>query len=368
MRRQIRGATVTLKHVQTIQRGDKVYRYLRLPGQPRLRLPDLPPDHPEFLRAYADAVKTPPQVVRAKAGTIRAVIETYLRSDKHKLHSEGYRKIVLRHMDAIRAQADDAQMRDLRPEHIQADLRPLTPVQARDRMKAWRLLCAHALDLSLIPADPSEGVRRPMPVRHVGHPAWTRDQVTAFRAKWPIGTPQRAIMELLHWTGARISDAVLVGPQHVGSDGVLTFRQRKTGDTAFVPWSCALPDHARPMAQDRDLMHAAITALPGRHLTFLATRTGRTRSEKSAGHLIAAAAAAAGFDRSAHGLRKSRAVALAEAGANPLQIAAWTGHRSLSEVAHYVDEADRKKQVVGTEQDQNSVNTQNPAVNLAIKR
>ena len=365
MRRKIRAADVTLRHVQTVRKGERIYRYLRIPGQPRLRLPDLPPDDPAFLRAYADAMKAAPALLRAKVGTIQAVIEAYLRSDKHKLHSPGYRLIVQRHLDAIRAQAEDARMRDLLAEHIQADLRPLTPVQARDRMKAWRLLCAHALDLSIIAADPSEGVRRPAPVRHQGHPAWTSDHIATFRAAWPIGSPQRALMELLHWTGARISDAVRIGPQHVGRDGVLSFVQAKTGEAAYVPWTCPLPAHAQAMAADRQMMHKALAGLPGAHLTFLATAQGRTRSHKAAGHLIAKAAEAAGFDRSAHGLRKSRAVALAEAGANPLQIAAWTGHRSLNEVAHYAEEADRRRHVLGTEQDQNFVNSPNPAVNRA---
>ena len=360
MRREIRAATVTLRHVQTIRKGDRTYRYLRIPGQPRLRLPDLPPDDPEFLRAYTEALKTAPTLTRSKAGTIRAVIETYLRSDRHKMHSAGYRRIVLRHLDAIRLQADDARMVDLRAEHIQSDLRPLTPVQARDRMKAWRVLCAHALDLGVIASDPSEGVRRPAPVQHRGRPAWTADHIKAYRATWDIGTPQRALMELLFWTGARISDAVAIGPQHVGRDGILSFTQSKTREAAYVPWTCQLPRHALTMLPDREMMHRAIEALPGAHLTFLATAQGRTRSHKAAGHLIAAAAERAGFDRSAHGLRKSRVVALAEAGANPLQIAAWTGHRSLNEVAHYAEEADRRRQVLGTEQDQNSVKTAKP--------
>ena len=365
MRRQIRGATVTLKHVQTVTKGGKTYRYLRLPGQPRLRLPDLPPDDPAFLRAYAEAVKAAPQIVRAKAGTIRAVIEAFMRCDRWKMLSDGYRRIVARHASAIAEQAEDARMIDLRAEHIQDDLRALTPVQARDRLKAWRLICGHALDLHLISADPSEAVRRPPAIQHTGHAAWTRDQIEAFRARWPYGTPQRAVMELLFWTGARISDACQIGPQHVGRDGVLAFKQRKTGDFAYVPWTCALPAHAENMASDRDQMHAAIEALPGRNLTFLATQTGRTRSEKSAGHLIAKAAEAAGFDRSAHGLRKSRAVALAEAGANPLQIGAWTGHQSLTEIAHYVEQSDRRRHVIGTEQDRNFVNSQKPTVNRA---
>lgn len=355
---------MSLKHVQTVTRGSKVYRYLRLPGRPRMPLPDLPPDDPAFLAAYAAALKAAPVRTRATAGTVRAVCETYLRSDRHKQHSAGYRRIVLRHVDAIRAQADDAMIRDLKAAHIQDDLRVLTPIQARDRMKTWRLICGHALDLNLIASDPSQGVRRPPPLRHTGHPAWTRDQIEAYRAHWPIGTVQRATMELAYWTGARIGDAVRVGPGHLGRDGVLTFRQGKTADLAHVPWTNALPSHAAAMEPDRAMMHAAIAAVSTGHMTFLATRKGTTRSEKAAGHLISRAAALAGFDRSAHGLRKSRAIALAEAGANPLQIGAWTGHRSLSEVAHYVEESDRKRHVMGTEQDQNLVNSPKPDCKL----
>jgi len=122
------------------------------------------------------------------------------------------------------------------------------------------------------------------------------------------------------------------------------------------------------MPEVRATMHAALAALPGLHLTLLATRGGRTRSEKAAGHLIAKAATAAGLDRSAHGVRKSREAALAEAGADPPQIAAWTGHRRVSEVAHYVEESDRRRQVVGTEQDRNPAKPQNPTVNTGAAR
>lgn len=206
MRGQIREATLTLRHVQTVHKGNRTYRYLRLPGQPRIKLPDLPIDHPDFLAAYAAALKDAPTKSHSPAGTIRAVIESYLRSDTHKGHSEGYRAIMRRHIDAIREAAEDALIRHLKPDHIQADLRALTPIQARDRMKVWRLLCAHALTNQLISTDPTEGVRRPAPLQHVGHPAWTAEQIEAYRKRWPIGTVQRAVMELTYWTGARIGD------------------------------------------------------------------------------------------------------------------------------------------------------------------
>ena len=186
-----------------------------------------------------------------------------------------------------------------------------------------------------------------------GHPTWRRAEIEAFRAAYAIGTSPRAIMELAFWTGARISDVVAIGPQHVGRDGVLAFRQCKTGGLAFVPWSCALPAYARGMAADRDLCRAALAHI-ATGLTFLQTAHGRARSHKAAGHVLAEACRAIGLERGAHGLRKARAVALAEAGATTSQIGAWTGHRSLSEIAHYTRDMDRRAAVLGVDEEQAS--------------
>lgn len=363
MRRQIREATVTLRHVQTVRRGSAVYRYLRIPGQPRIRLPDLPPDHPDFLAAYAEAMRSAPKLIRAQTGTIAALAEAYLRSEAVAALSPGYRQIIRRHIEAIRAQAEDARAAHLRAEHIQADLAPLSPNPAAQRLKTWRAMCGWGVENGLMKSDPSRAVIKKSVPKTDGHQPWTDAEVTKFRAAHPIGQVTRAVFELLHWTGARISDAVMIGPGHVGRDGVLAFRQQKTGDLAYVPWTCALPAFASQRLPDRDLMHAALAPLAGQ-MTFLAAR-GQTRSHKSAGHLIGNAAAALYIDKSAHGLRKRRAATLADDGATPHQIAAWTGHRSLAEVAHYTESADRRRAVTGTEQDRNSVNVADQAVNSA---
>ncbi len=47
-------------------------------------------------------------------------------------------------------------------------------------------------------------------------------------------------------------------------------------------------------------------------------------------------------------------MALAEAGATAHQIAAWTGHESLSEVQRYSKAADRKRILSSTNQEQKS--------------
>lgn len=355
MRRQIRESTVSLKGLMTITRGGKTYRYLRMKGKPLVALPAGPLDSPEFLAAYAEARKSAGQGIRAPSGTIRAMIEAYLRGDRFAGLSASYRHVIKRECDEIAEQAEDSRASDLRQDHIRADLSALDPHKARARLKAWRQLCTWAAERQIIAADPSAGLKRPDIPKSDGHPPWSADEIARFRARWPIGTSARAAMELLHWTGARISDAVQIGRGMVDRDGVLTFRQEKTGDAAHVPWTCDLPDHAAHLETDRDLMHQALRCLSG-HMTFLATAQGRARSHKSLGTLIITAAREAEVRKSAHGLRKSRAIALAEGGASELQIAAWTGHRSLSEVQHYTKAMARKRAVMGTKQIRNSAN------------
>ena len=346
---------MTLTNIKTVRgRDGKARRYLQVKGHKLVALPDLPMDHPDFLAAWAEAMRQiKGRFARPAQGSIAQLCGAFLRSPAHLTKSHGYREIISRHVRLIEAKAGEAQARHLLPRHVSADIAPLAPAVAQQRFKAWRALCAYGLSVGMIREDPTDGVKRPTLPQSSGHPAWTIDEIAAFRDRWRIGTVQRAIFELLCWTGARISDAVRIGPGMVDRGGVLRYRQVKTGGEAFVPWSCALPDYAREMEADRQMMHDALQACAG-HMTFLSTRAGRPRSAKAIGGDVAASARLAGISKSAHGLRKFRAAALAEAGASAHQIGAWTGHESLAEIAHYTRSAERRRAVIGTEQDQNA--------------
>ncbi|RJE81299.1 tyrosine-type recombinase/integrase [Paracoccus sp. JM45] len=354
---QIRAAgIVTLKHLQTIHKGGKVYHYLRAPGAKRQRLPDLPLESPAFLAAYAAALTVLEVRSKAKPGTIAQIIEGYLASRDYLGHSESYRRTIRRHAEAIKEQAEDALASHLTTEDIADDLEPLAPNAAADRLKTWRAVCSYGKTKRLLTTDPSLAARRKAIPRTIGHPAWTDVDLERYRARWSIGTVQRLTFELIYWTGARISDAVKIGPGMVGRDGVLQFTQKKTGEPAFVPWTCQPPDYALGMLKDRKMLHMALEARLDLHLTFLATAQGRSRSSKALGHLVSDAAREANVDKSAHGLRKARAKILAEAGATVHQIAAWTGHITLEEVEHYTREANRRAAVRGREQTVKAVN------------
>lgn len=329
-----------LRHIQTVRKGGKTYRYARPPSGQRVRLPDLPEDHPDFLAAYLSALHQQPQ----KAGplTLAQLIEAWLASDDYKRHGTLYRATLRRHADAIRAKAKDGLASDLRDRHIRADIADLTPSVSRHRLKAWRAICAWGYERGRLPGNPALMVKGKKQAKG-GYPPWTAADIAAFRARHGPQTVARRCMEVLFWTGARISDAVALGPAMVDGDGILCFRQSKTGDMAYVPWSCPVPSFAD--ASDRDAMLDALRHGPG-GATFLATAQGQ-RSHKALGTLIAEAAREAGVEKSAHGLRKARAIALAERGATTHQIAAWTGHHTLAEVAHYTAESDRRKAVLG---------------------
>lgn len=357
MPRQIRTAgVVTLRHLQTIHKGGKTYHYLRVPGAKRVRLPDLPIDSAEFLSAYTAALVSAPKMVRAASGTIAAMIEGYLASSAHLDKSDSYRRTIRRHAEAIREQAEDALAADLTSEDITDDLDPLPANAAADRLKAWRAICGWGKARRFLTADVSLAARRKPIPKTIGHPAWTDDEIDRYRAKWHTGTVQRLCFELVYWTGARISDAVRIGPGMIGRDGVLSFIQQKTGEPTFVPWTCPLPAYAVRLIGDRDAMHRALEARTEKHMTYLATAQGRSRSAKSMGHLISDAATEAKIPKSAHGLRKARAKKLAEAGGTVHQIAAWTGHITLEEVEHYTAEANRRAAVRGRERKEKVVN------------
>lgn len=339
--------------------GDRTIWYFRRKGQPLVRMPDLPHDHPDFLRAYAEA-KGSSTVPAQRPGSLAELCNLVEASPHLTPLSRGYRAGLLRQYKDMAARYGDVKAAAIEAKHVRKDVTGAAAPALR--LKAWRMLFRVAMDRGMLAEDPSFTVRAPTRQTE-GHPPWTPDEIDAFRARWPIGTTKRAAFEVLHWTGARISDAVLIGPGMVGRDGVLAYSQGKTGGAAYVPWTCALPAYAADMAAERDAMHRALAGTDQAHMTFLATAQGSTRSDKALGTMIREAAIEAGVQKTAHGLRKSRAVFLAEAGATTHQIGSWTGHATLKEIAHYTESMDRRRAVMGTEQDRNGVKSSGQGVN-----
>lgn len=351
MRRGFRGNAVTLRHVKTVVKpSGRVFRYLRIPGQVPVRLPDGPMDSPEFLAAYAAAMaaaKPARAGTKPATGSIAAAVMAYQQSDRFLALRASTRDMQRRILSKIVAKAGTARLSDLRARHIEADIKGLAPHVANHRRKVWRALCAWTTEAGLIAANPATDVTKRRAPASDGHRPWTADDVTRYREKWHHGTRQRLAFELMFWTAARASDAAILGPGMIDKAGWLVFRQTKTGGEVAVPFSRGLPEFAAAMQADLDHLHAAIAAMADRHMTWIVTRSGAPQSRKSFSSWFAASARAAGVEKSAHGLRKTRAQMLAEAGATAHQIAAWTGHESLSEVQRYARAADKRRILSG---------------------
>ena len=348
MRRGVRD--VTLKYLNSVTNSAGVtYYYLRRNGR-RIALGRGPVDSPEFLAAYSKAMKDGPQPRRRAAqGTIASVCEAFRAGTTYQGYSSAYRGTVGRHMDAIATRYPDAMIKDLRPHHIRADLSKLKPHAANDRLKTWRLVCEMAYDRNWSQINAADGIKRGKLPKTDGHLPWSADQIAAYRARWEAGTVLRLAMEILYWSAARTCDAVKLTPSMIGADGVLVFTQQKTGGKAYVPWTCPLPGWAAPFERDR----AQLMACLGRGFTYLETGPGKVRSAKGLSNLIAKGLKGAKIEGvSAHGLRKSRLTAIAEAGGSASAIMSWGGHKSLSEAEDYISTANRKATVIGNTSNQ----------------
>ncbi len=114
---------------------------------------------------------------------------------------------------------------------------------------------------------------------------------------------------------------------------MLHIRQEKTGAVLVIPVHSTL--------------RAILDETPSDHLTFLTTQFGKPFVAAGFGNWFREQCNAAGLPHcSAHGLRKSAARRLAEAGCTAHEIAAITGHASLREVARYTKAADQQRLAV----------------------
>lgn len=299
------------------------------------KLPNLPENHPEFLRAYVEAerrfqsregfvsVRTP------REGTVAAVCVSYMRSDAFLDLRSSTRENRRRIVEKIRAKGETALIRDLLPKHIRADLEGLGPEAANNRLKVWRAICKHAIGRDWIEANPASGITKRRGAGDGFH-CWTDDEIAQFRRHHASGTKPRLAMELALWTAARRSDLVLLGRQHM-SRGSLTYTSQKTGVTCCIP---VLPEAQREIDQ-----------LPKGQMLFLETQGGHPHSVKAFGMWFKRHCKAAGLpDRcTIHGLRKARARIMAEEGRTAHSIMAWGGWKTLSEVSHYTEAVNRRR-------------------------
>jgi integrase len=308
-----------------------VFRYFRRPGYPRVRLPGLP-GSPEFNRAYetalgADALEVGAK--RTKAGSVDAAIAAYYQSLEWRVVSVGTQAQRRSVLERFRDAHGDKPIGLLPQKFIALTLSTLPPFAARNWLKALRALLQFAVTRGLRQDDPTQGIKLPR-TKTDGIYTWTEEDIAAFEAVHAIGSKARLALGLLLFTAQRRSDVIRMGPQHI-QDGVLTVRQQKTG-TAL-----AIPVHSD--------LRVILDAMPGGHMNFLTTKSGRPYSGNDFSEQFRAWCNEAKLSKecSAHGLRKAACRRLAEAGCSTNEIAAISGHASLREIERYTRAVDQAR-------------------------
>jgi integrase/recombinase XerD len=333
-------ASIRLKYLaQDRDRHGNVRFYVRLKGKRKIRVRE-PFGTDEFIAAYRQALsETTHEECRTGTGTARegsfgSVCLAYYASHAFRNLDPSTKKWRRSHLDAIAAEHGNNPIGQLAPRNVEKLIleKAAKPASANKRLKALKALFRWAMKVGLVSYDPTIGVEK-MAYQTQGHPAWSMDEVAAYRAEHAVGTQARLALELMFYTACRREDVVRLGPQHIKSDRI-RFAQAKN-------------ERKNPIVVD--VLHDAelakvIEATNTGPFTLLITAYGRPFSVAGFGNRFKAWCREAGIPHlSAHGLRKARAVQLAEAGCTPHQIMAITGHRSLSEIQRYTNAAERRK-------------------------
>jgi integrase len=207
------------------------------------------------------------------------------------------------------------------------------PTSANAKVKAIRLVFKWACDptIDLCTVNPA----RDVPLFEVfsdGHHTWTLEEVEQYERKHAVGTTARLAMDLMLYTGQRISDAAVLGRQHE-KNGWLKFTQTK--NRKRKPVSLEIPIF--------EPLQRSIAASTVGDLTYLASEYRKPYTAKRLGEKVREWCDEAGLPHcSSHGLRKACAARLAEIGASEKLIQSITGHTTSQEVQRYTKGANQK--------------------------
>ena len=209
------------------------------------------------------------------------------------------------------------------------DRRGDTPFAAINYLKIMGYLFDWAVDAGFAKINPVRDVKKPKP-KTTGFKPWTEADVLKFYETHGDGTQARLTMDLLLFTGLRRSDIYKLGPQH-RRNGVFEYRANKNDEITYIPVHPSLAT----------ILDAAET----RHLAYLVTPVhGRPfKSAASFGNYFGDICREAHVEGRAHGLRKTLAIILAQAGNSNSELKARFGWRSDAMANLYTREADKKR-------------------------
>lgn len=313
----------------------KGFKQVSLPGQP---------GETNFMEAYKLALAGKPIKLtigkdRVIPGSVGALIVRYLRSVEYQRLAPSTQKTYRRIFGNFKKKYGRMPLKGLERKHIKKIMSDMgnTPGAADSLLRRLKMLMGFALDEGMITIDPTLRLKG-YNLQTDGFRVWTEDEIAQFKKAYPSGSRERLALALLLCTAARGSDVARLGRQHI-KDGKIRITAQKTKTTVTLP---VLPE-----------LQKEIAAAPANHLTFLVTAYGKPFSIKGFQQWFAKKARQAGIkpelqedghvrDCTAHGLRKSAATRLANAGCTDRQIMAVTGHQTVKALSLYTASRDQE--------------------------
>lgn len=193
--------------------------------------------------------------------------------------------------------------------------------------RAASAVFAWAVGRDWMPHNPMAGAKR-LPGGSLV--AWTDPEARLAMRELP--EPLRRAVVLAYHTGQRRGDLVRL-PWSAYDGQSIRLRQGKTGVALVIPAHPDLRAELDAWKQDKQA------------ITILTAHRGGAWAPQLLSHALPPALVAIGIGRklNIHGLRKLAATRLAEAGCSAHEIAAVTGHKSLSMVQYYTASADQER-------------------------
>jgi integrase/recombinase XerD len=264
-------------------------------------------------------------------GTARNTLDSYARDLRR--YEEYLRGRGIADLDAVSANQISeflAALREGGPDHP-----PLAASSAARTVVAVRGLHRFAVREGIVEHDHAREVRPPQPPRRLPKALPVEDVIRLLEqpgADDPLAIRDRALLELLYSTGARISEAVGLDVDDLDREARTVILDGKGGKQRLVPVG-------RPAlaAVDAYLVRVRSTLIKrSTPALFLNARGGRL-SRQGAWHILKAAADRAGIttEVSPHTLRHSFATHLMEGGADVRVVQELLGHASVTTTQIY---------------------------------
>ena len=313
-------------------RHGKVRWYYRR-GRYRKILPG-EPGSPEFMLAYQRCLGSPtpaPESAKPVRGTIEALVQEFYKSGEYEQLKPSTRREYRYRLEWLRTTHGHKPVHLLERRHVlrMRDEKATKPGEANTLLRIIMLILSFAVERGYRKDNPALGIKF---FKKGEFRDWTDAELVAFRERWSAGSVERLAFSLLLYTGQRRADVAAMTAHDFNGTHIAVV-QAKTGTRLSIP---AHPELIAELERRKT---------KGKEIMLLQTKTGKAFTSEALGQFLADAIAEAKLPDECvvHGLRKTAAKLLAEAGCSEDEIMAITGHRTASMVRLYVKGAKRSK-------------------------